>query len=144
MTNNNEELILEALPHEEYIKMMQNDPSSIERILLKYLQDCRQGRSRVEAYEEYLARQIDYLYYDNFFSSYLDELTIKDCWVVIDDLKIMIREDKEFLKKNQYYLKSFPIYEKMKRNYYDSKDYFLRIFIPNLLKQIEKIKKSGA
>ena len=49
--NMNEELILKAFPEEQYLeKMIQNDPSSIERIILKYLKDCLHGSLRVEKY----------------------------------------------------------------------------------------------
>ena len=130
---------VEALPKEQYLEqMMQNEPSYIERTIFKYFKYCRQGMQRIEDYEEYLANQIMYHYYRLIEDLMVEKLTQKECIEIIDDIMGMIQHDRYFLKKNQYCLKSFPINEEMIRNYYDSEYYFNRIFIPNLLKRIEK------
>ena len=46
MNNTKEELIVEALPNEQYIeKLIQNDPSSIEKIILKYFKSSEYNPS---------------------------------------------------------------------------------------------------
>ena len=91
MNNTKEELIVEALPNEQYIeKLIQNDPSSIEKIILKYLKDCLHGSQRVEDYKECIVNQLTYLYYHDLLDHHLNELTTKDCSYLIDDYKIMI------------------------------------------------------
>ena len=144
MKNTNEELIVEALPHEQYIeKLIQNDPSSIEKIILKYFKDCRNGTQHVEDYEEYLVNQLMYRYYHYLYEGdSFKELTIEECNIIISDQKLMIKNDKEFFKKNQYHLKKFPIYNRMILNYY-IEIYNTKILIPSLLKQIEEIKKEN-
>lgn len=145
MKNTNEELIVEAFPNEQYIeKLIQNDPSSIEKIILKYFKDCPKGMQRVEDYEEYLVNQLMYCYYHNLLDHYLEELTTQECQDIIEDQQIMLDSDKAFLIKNQYYLKQFPIYKCMnKKHYLEEKHYTKEILIPKLIQQIKKNKKEN-
>lgn len=144
MKNTNEELIVEAFPNEQYIdKLIQNDPSSIEKIILKYLKDCLHGSQRVEDYKDCIVNQLTYLYYHDLLDYHLKELTTIDCYRLIEDYKIMIPKDWEFLKKNYYYLKQFPIYKDRRTDYFVEKWNFIHVYLPMLLKQIEENKKEN-
>lgn len=144
MKNTNEVFIVEAFSQEQFIhKLIQMKISPTDWIILKYLKDCLYGSQRVEDYKKYLVNQIRYNLVHMICETCLEKLTIKECRYIIGEYKKMIQRDEEFLKKNQYYLKPFPLYRNMRLDYSVEKWNSEHVYIPKLLEQIEENKKEN-
>ena len=134
----NEEMI-EISVEDLFEEMSSNLPlSSIEKIFLKYLNTCPHGSQRVVGYKRMFINKIIYNFYICEFLYTLKSIPTSTCTNRINIIREMIQEEEQFFKKNQYYLKQFPLYKEMRAIHTWMKDYILKSVIPRVEQYIQQ------